>query len=266
MSARQLIVLAVAIIAAIGAIFLVRGMNTSPAPREAEAVQVPGEQVLVATRDVPQGVALSASDVTARLFPQDSVNVQFIRAAQTEAVVGAVTRRPFLQGEPIVEGSIVMPDGRGFMAAQLEPGYRAVAVEIEDQTAAGNFIQPNDRVDVISTARLQGEGGRESFRSTLLLADVRVLAIGEAVQPAESEEGPERVPGDVAVLELSARDAEILAQADAMGTMTLALRGVENEPPGLRAPSAARSGAPSGQSSGTVRVHAYGVVSEGGAP
>lgn len=262
MSARQLILLGVALLAAIGAFLLIRGMGNS-APAEAPAEAIAGEEVLVAAHPIAQGVALTDGDLTPRLFPSASVNPQFIRTAQQPEMVGAVTRRAFLQGEPIVQGSIIQPDGRGFMAAQLPPGYRAVAVEIEPTTAAGGFIQPNDRVDVIATTRTRETNGAEHVFSNTLLEDVRVLALDEKVQTQESGQEPERVEAHVAVLELSARDAESLAQADELGTISLSLRGVESEPPGMRAPSASR-GAPS-QRSGSVRIHAYGSVSEGGA-
>ncbi|MES1198989.1 MAG: Flp pilus assembly protein CpaB [Pseudomonadota bacterium] len=268
MSARQLIVLGVAFLAAIGALFLIKGMGARPSPHAAAAETIAGQEVLVALHDIPQGAALTAADMGPRLFPQASVNSQYVPVAQQSEMAGAVTRRAFVTGEPIVRGSVVQANDRGFMAAQLEPGYRAVAVKIESKTAAGEFIQPNDHVDVILTSHIQvhdNGDSQEQVRSEIVLEDVRVLAIGEKVQTQSSGNAPEQAQGDTAVLELSAGDARVLAQADALGDITLALRGVEAEPPGLRAPSAAR-GLPSltEHAGGGVRVHAFGVVSDGG--
>lgn len=269
MSARQLIVLGIAFIAAIGALLLIRNMNSNSAPAE-PIENVAGEQVLVAAQDIPQGAALDSDDMVWRLFPQASINDNYIReSAQADAnatLIGAVSRRPFVQGEPIILGSVVQPEDRGFMAAQLLPGYRAVAIEIEPMTAAGGFIQPNDRVDVILTRTIEGANGASDLkRAEIALHDVRVLALGDATQRVDAAEGPETVEGDVAVLELSADDARALAQADAMGDISLALRGVEAEPAGLRAPSARRgAGLGEGTDTGVVRVHAYGSLTEGG--
>lgn len=270
MSRSRLIVLAFALIAGVGALFLIKGMGARPAPRQAQAEIIPGQQVLVAAHDLQPGAALTAADVQSRLFPQASVNPQFILATQETDAVGAVTRRGFVQGEPIVRGSVVMPNDRGFMAAQLEPGYRAVAVKIESKTAAGDFIQPNDHVDVILTSHVtvhSDNNSDEQVRSEIVLQDVRVLAIGEKVQAQTTGAAPEQSEGDTAVLELTAQDARVLAQADAMGDITLALRGVEAEPPGLRPPSAARALPDLNErtaSGGGVRIHAFGVVSDGG--
>lgn len=267
-----MIVLGVAVVAAIGAVFLVRGAGSrqdAAAPVASAVTPMAGEEVLVALRDVPQGVPLQAGDIGLRLFPEASVSEHFLREAQRESIVGGVTRRPFVQGEPIIAGTVVLPDGHGLFAAQLTPGYRAFAIEIDEQTAAGGFIQPNDRVDVILTTRTQGgAGGAEQVRTSMILENVRVLALDDRSSPqTEAEEGPERLSAKVAVLELSVSDAALLARADEMGNIILTLRGVEAEPPGLRAPSAARGTAAMSQQGGAVRVHAFGnVVSGGGSP
>jgi pilus assembly protein CpaB len=266
MSARQLIVLVIAAIAAVAALLLIRGMGSREAAPAEEAEQISGEQILVAARDVPQGAALTPSDLAVALFPQRSVGPSFVRlSAQPSAqadFVNAVTRRSFAAGEPITQGALIQPDGRGFMAAQLPPGYRAVAVEIEEQTAAGGYIQPNDRVDVIVTTRVQGgESGREVVNSNIILEDIRILALGETTQTQASGEAPQTIDAGVAVLELTVEDARALALADELGTISLALRGVQVETVGMRGPSRGRR---VGQQSGGVLMHQYGSVSGGG--
>lgn len=273
MSARQIIVLALAIVAAIGAVFLVRGMGAPARPVNAAASDIAGLRVLVASRDIQQGAALAAGDMQWRAFPQESIGQSFVREeAQPGApadMSGWVTRRSFLAGEPITTGTVIGPADRGFMAAQLPPGYRAVSMEIDNDTAAGNFIQPNDHVDVILTTRVEvqreGSAGTDNeTRTDIVLEDVRVLAIGEHAQPQTSGQAPEQANGGVAVLELSQADARTLAHADALGALSLALRGVEQEPPGLRAASAGRGALDQNvrQMGGSVRIHQYGAASD----
>jgi pilus assembly protein CpaB len=266
MSARQLIVLVVAAIAAVGALFIIRGLGARSAePTTAPSEQIAGQQVLVAARDIPQGAALAPGDLAIALFPSSSVSPGFVRLDQQPSAqadyVGGVTRRAFVQGEPISASAVVQPDGRGFLAAQLAPGFRAVAVEIEATTAAGGFIQPNDHVDVIVTSRVNSPEGGEQVRSDIVLRDIRVLALGDKTQTQASGEAPEIVQAGVAVLELTQEDARVLALADELGTVSLALRGVQAETVGMEMPS--NSGRQIGQQSGGVRIHAYGVVSGG---
>jgi pilus assembly protein CpaB len=268
MSARQLIVLVVAAIAAIGALLLIRGMGAREAtPTSADAEPIAGEQVLVVARDVAQGAQLTPSDLAVALFPEGSVAPSFIRLSQSPSaqadMVGAVTRRAFAQGEPITLGSVVQPEGGGFLAAQLEPGFRAVAIEIGAETAAGGFIQPNDHVDIIVTIRTQNPEGNsgEEVNSNIVLEDIRVLAIGENTQPqTEGSEGPTQAEGGVAVLEMTAEDARTLSLADELGSISLALRGVQVETVGMRA----RSSGTLSQGSGAVRIHQFGTVAGGG--
>jgi pilus assembly protein CpaB len=266
MSARQLIVLVIAALAASGALFLIRGMGArNDTPAEVESAAIAGEQVLVVARDIPQGAVLQPSDLAVVLFPNDSVAPSFIRLSNQPSAqadyVGAVTRRPFAQGEPITVGSVIQPDGRGAMAAQLAPGFRAISVEIGSETAAGGYIQVNDRVDVIVTYTVENrESGGEQVNSDIVLQDVRVLALGETTQPQTGGDGPTIVQAGVAVLELSQEDARVLALADEMGEIDLALRGVQVDTVGMQSGS---NGRRPGQGSGSVRVHAFGTVSGG---
>lgn len=264
MSPRQLIVLAFAAVAALAAIFLVRGVMGGGQQEAVEAAEpIAGEQVLVAARDIPQGAALSPSDLAVALFPESSVNQSFVRISQQPSAqadfVNGVTRRAFAAGEPITTGSVVQPEGRGFLAAQLEPGYRAVAIEISRETAVGGYIQPNDRVDVIMTQKIDGPNGNDEVRSDIVLEDIRILALGETTQTQTTGEAPAIVEAAVAVLELTAEDARTLALAGEVGDVQLALRGVQVETVGMRAPS--RGGVR--QQSGSVRVHSYGSVAGG---
>lgn len=50
------------------------------------------------------------------------------------------------------------------MAAQLQPGFRAVAIEVSAETAAGGYVQPNDHVDVIMSHKFQ-EGSKSASRA-----------------------------------------------------------------------------------------------------
>jgi pilus assembly protein CpaB len=185
---------------------------------------------------------LQPSDLAVAIFPQESVAPSFVRLTQQPSAqadfVGAVTRRAYVQGEPITTAGVIQPDGHGFMAAQLEPGFRAVAVEIDAQTAAGGYIQPNDHVDVIVTSRVANRegGGGEQVNSNIILEDIRVLALGDTTQTQSEGEGPQPIEAGVAVLELTQEDARTLALANELGTNSLALRGVQVETVGIRAP------------------------------
>lgn len=266
MSARQLIVLVVAAIAAVGALVIIRGLGRQEAEPVAAEAPIEGQEVVVAARDLAPGAALAPGDIAIRLFPSESVGPSMLKgaAARTE-LVGAVTRRAFAQGEPITTGSVLQPEGRGFMAAQLDPGFRAVAMEIDQDTAAAGYIQPNDHVDVILTFEEDLDGGGEQVRGEVVLRDIRVMALDDNVHTQSGGDKPERINAAVALLEMTASDARIFALAEARGDLSLALRGVEAETVGMRrATSSANAAALENRQSGGVRVHAFGNVTTGG--
>jgi pilus assembly protein CpaB len=141
-----------------------------------------------------------------------------------EEFSGSIARSPMVSGEPVREAKLIKANGSGFMAAILPPGKRAVSTEISPETGAGGFILPNDHVDVILSRRArEGSGGGDTSSSETILNNVRVLAIDQAI---EEKNGQKVVVGKTATLELGPREAETLALARQMGTLSLALRSI----------------------------------------
>lgn len=141
--------------------------------------------------------------------------------------VGAVVREPILAGEPIVSRKIVRAGEGGFMAAYLEPGMRAMAIRVTVETAAGGFILPGDRVDLVLTRETNlgnigaTDAEKSKFSSATVLQNIKVLAIDQTTRAADDAN---TVVGATATLELGPRDAEALAAARAEGELSLVLR------------------------------------------
>nr|WP_314433706.1 Flp pilus assembly protein CpaB [uncultured Brevundimonas sp.] len=144
--------------------------------------------------------------------------------------VGSVVREPILAGEPIVARKIVRAGDSGFMAASLEPGMRAMAIRVTVETAAGGFILPGDRVDVVLTRQLDNnagastEGGgadRAKYATGTVLENLKVLAIDQTTRAGDDEQA---VVGATATVEVAPKDAELLALAKAEGELSLVLR------------------------------------------
>ena len=141
-----------------------------------------------------------------------------------QQTTGSIARSPFVAGEPIREAKLIKANGSGFMAAILPSGMRAVSTEISPETGAGGFILPNDHVDVILSRRdreAEKRTGVEAHASETVLTNVRVLAIDQTI---EEKNGQKVVVGKTATLELTPRQAELLALSRQLGTLSLALR------------------------------------------
>lgn len=107
---------------------------------------------------------------------------------------------------------------------------RAMAIAVKADTATGGFVQPGDRVDLILSyqARTDGPVGQysanlaQSYASQTVLSNLKVLAVD---QKSSDEDRSIKVPKTV-TLEVTKRQAEILALSTSVGEISLALRRV----------------------------------------
>jgi pilus assembly protein CpaB len=226
MKVARIVVLTIAIGAGGVAAYLARGTDTPPPA--VPVAQLPTVDILVAKSDVGLGQSLKPEDMVWQTWPAATASNSFIRRDNDESmksVIGSIARSPFIAGEPIREQKLVKANGSGFMAAILPTGLRAVSTEISPETAAGGFILPNDRVDVLLTKREKNadKSGGDIVNSEIVLSNVRVLAIDQA--PKEKD-GQNAVVGRTVTLELKPEQAETLARSRQTGTLSLALRSI----------------------------------------
>lgn len=230
MSPLRIIIIVVGLGAAIGAAMLLRTALSDAASGETvqTEVQVSEVEVLTALRDLRVGETLRQEDLAWAAWPEDTVNpAQIIKSFQPDAmqdIAGRIVRIPIFANEPILELKVVDRGETGLLAALISPGMRGIALEIEVETAAGGFILPEDRVDVIltHTVEVPTSTGRttDAVQSLVLMENVRVLAIDQGIR---ADDGTTLI-GTTATLELSPSDAAWLALGEEKGVLSLALR------------------------------------------
>lgn len=185
-----------------------------PIPQAAAAEGAPPQ---AATAAAPKGAVATVARAAANVATGGAKSEYF----------GSVVREPILAGEPIVGRKIVRAGDSGYMAAYLEPGMRAMAIRVNVETAAGGFILPGDRVDLVLTRETNlgnigaSEGDRSKFTSATVLQNIKVLAIDQSTRAGDDEQA---VVGATATLEVGPRDAEALALAKSEGELSLVLR------------------------------------------
>ena len=259
MTPARIAVLGIAVVAGGIAAYLASGSDDKSAPPPVAQLQT--VDVLVAKNEIGLGQTVKPDDLQWQTWPAATASGSFIkrtdRPEATKEVTGSIARSPFIAGEPIREPKLVKADGSGFMAAILPAGMRAVSTEISPETGAGGFILPNDRVDVILTRRLKdpdSKSGPDIVHSEIILSNVRVLAIDQA--PKEKE-GQNSVVGKTTTLELKPEQAETLARARQMGTLSLALRSIAD----VKMVDIDEDGEQRSRRGGSVNVVRYGIVS-----
>lgn len=231
MDRKKLVLLLGALVIAIGTALAARSMFAGASAPQAEAApQEPeGPKVLVAQRGLPVGTILTADAVAYQLWPKEMVgNAYFIDGeSNMNKLLGTVVRHPITAGEPVTQGSLVAPGDRGFLAAALGPGMRAVTVPVSAKTGVGGFVFPGDRVDLVLTQSVKGGEGSALKASETILRNLRVLATDQSTETTTTANGKTVVRAFRTVtLEVTPKIAEKVAVAQTIGTLSLSLRSI----------------------------------------
>lgn len=229
MSARNLMLILSALLIASGTAYFAR--NWMAAERAQIAATVPphppepAHAVLVAKTDLPAGLFVRKEHLRWQAWPDETLDPNYLIEGRhdPQAVIGGVVRRGIFAGQPVTPAQIAHPGDRGFLAAVLKPGMRAVSIRVSETTGISGLVLPGDRVDVILThaiSRAEGLAERESRASETILENVRVLAIDQVLNDQESE--PRLA--ETATLEVTPRQVELVALASELGRLSLSLR------------------------------------------
>ena len=236
MNKMRIVILGLALGSAAFAGLLAKGvLNRKPSTEVVEVNKVPMADVLIASKDLAMGEKLIESTINWREWPKSGVSEAMItKDAVPDALEKYKTSRarlPIFNGEPIVEKKLVIPGQTGFMSALLPKGMRAISVAISERSAAGGFILPNDRVDVILTRKIDEGGGTPKIvKSETVLSNVRVLAINQIYRQEANEDKVTVTEGKTATLELDSAQTEVVTMVESAGELSLALRSIaEND-------------------------------------
>ncbi|MEQ1494173.1 MAG: Flp pilus assembly protein CpaB [Novosphingobium sp.] len=230
MDKKKLLLLLGALIVAIGTAMAARTLLTGAGAPEAEAAQSPkGPKVLVAQRALPVGTIITADSIAFQLWPKEMVqDAYFIDGeADMNKLLGTVVRYPITAGQPVTQGALVSPGDRGFLAAALGPGMRAVTIPVSAKTGVGGFVFPGDHVDLMLTQTVVARDEGPPLKATeTILRNVRVLATDQSTETTV-EEGKTVVRAFRTVtLEVTPKIAEKIAVAQTIGTLSLSLRSI----------------------------------------
>jgi pilus assembly protein CpaB len=236
MSKMRVVIFSLAVGSAVLAGLLAKGfIGVKPEAEVVEINKVKTVDVLTAAKDVLMGEKFVDGSTVWKSWPVANVSEAMITRdekpdAQQE-FMNARARLAVYEGETIIEKKIILADQAGFMSAILPKGMRAISVAISEHSAAGGFILPNDRVDVILTKKVSNSQDSEKVPlSETVLSNVRVLAINQTYRQEQEGDNVTVAEGKTATLELDPRQSEVIAQIESVGELSLALRSIaEND-------------------------------------
>ena len=268
MSPTRLLILGIGFVAAIVAAVLVVNLTSTTGPETIrQVVEVPTiktTKILIADKRLNRGDAIKSGSLRWAEWPSSSVTKTHItQSAKPDALkefIGDTVRLTMEQGDP-AQTSKFVKQGQGFMAAVLEKGKRAVSTNVSPGTAAGGFILPDDRVDVMMTRAVDIgiEGAAQSFDTVPVLRNVRVLAIDQQIQ---EKDGEPVVVGKTATLELTDEQVRILTVTQQVAdSITLALRSIRDSEEPVSADGAYLISGTDGSQKNKISIVRHGKVS-----
>ena len=233
MDSRKIALLAGALVVAAVTAFFARSLIAGSAAPQAAAMGQPsapidGPEVLVATRALPIGTILDATALKFQPWPKELVDGAYYIKSSTDlqSLQGTVVRNPITAGQPITQGALVKPGDRGFLAAALGPGMRAVTVPVSAQAAVAGFVFPGDRIDLVLTQTVAGGGAGDPLKvSETIMRNLRVLATDQRTDNNVGEDGKTQVHTfSTVTVEATPKIAEQIAVAQTLGSLSLSLR------------------------------------------
>lgn len=234
MDGRKIVLLVAALlVAAVTAIMARSLMAGSSAPAAGAVVKIDGPEVLVATRALPVGTILDPNSMKFQPWPKELVEGAYFvkdkdKPLDLKSLQGTVVRYAIPAGQPLTQGALVKPGDRGFLAAALGAGMRAVTVPVSAQSAVAGFVFPGDRIDLILTQSVSGGGDGPALKaSETVLRNLRVLATDQKTDKGVDEKGNTVVTTySTVTLEATPKIAEKIAVAQTIGSLSLSLRSI----------------------------------------
>lgn len=240
MRARTIILLAVALLLAVGTTFLARSYLAAQRAQEIannRPVLQPARSVLVARAPISRGQILRPDDLTWQEWPQGGIDKNYIQSSGNKTpktYAGWVAVNPISAGEPVTEANIISPGNRGFLAAVLKPGTRAISVPVTLTSGISGFIFPGDYVDLLLTYPFPSpvasgpvkEASYEHKAAETVLHDVRVIGIDQRLQSKPGE----ATPAHTATFEVTPKESEIIALSSEIGKLSLTLHSLKGTP------------------------------------
>ncbi|MBV8686069.1 MAG: Flp pilus assembly protein CpaB [Alphaproteobacteria bacterium] len=222
--------LVVAAVTAITAKNMFSGAAAPAASAAPMATPLEGPEVLVATRSLPVGTIIDAEALRFQRWPEGLVQpAYFIKGkpgVNPAELIGTVVRNEITAGQPLTQGALIKPGERGFLAAALGPGMRAITVAVSPTSSVAGFVFPGDRVDMVLTQEVSNGDGPSLKASETIIRNIRVLATDQRMD-AKGEDGKPVVERFSSVtLEATPKIAEKIAVAQTIGQLSLSLRSI----------------------------------------
>ncbi len=224
-NARSLILLAIALVLALGAVFVVQRWLSS---QQQAAVATPAIETLpvvvasaqISPLDKIKPDQLKIMDVPKSSVPFDASlpggGLNFF--AKPEEVAGKFATQAIYPNEVIVRQRLRDNQGGSSLSNILSPGMRAVSVRVNEATGVAGFLLSGNHVDILNTRKAPDS---DAIMTHLVLQNVKILAVD---QDASTDDKGTPTLAKTVTVEVRPQEASKLMRAAEIGTIQMVLR------------------------------------------
>ena len=222
MKVRPLIVLALAMLCALLAVFLARSWILDQSSRSAsETMRAETQRVVAAATSLKFGDRLAKENLRLIEWPAGSIPQGTFQSI--DDLLGPLPRvalQAIQPNELILANKVTGPGQRASLSAVISAGMRAMTIRVNDVLGVAGFVLPGDRVDIMLTRELI----KDQPVTHVLLQNVKVLGIDQRSEQQNNK--PDVVKA--MTIEVTTEQAQKITLAARVGTLSLALRDVSN--------------------------------------
>ncbi len=237
----RVVVLFIAVLAIVAGagFYLYQEMLAGDSVVEIAAVEAPkAKEVFVPAVEMSAGSILKPEHLGRMPIDDAALTPEMVEVGDDgrNVLIGSVARQTLSKGVPIARSSVVQPGDRGFLAAVLPQGKRAISIPISEVAGISGLVLPGDRVDIILTYSLLGDtidAERDVRASETVMANIRVLALDQRLHQTQAAADGKPL-GDAppiartATLQVTPRQAEMITLATSLGDLSLVLNSVHD--------------------------------------
>jgi len=218
---RPVISLIIGAMLAAVALFAVYSLRGPAQNAEAAPITIPTKTVYVANTDLAFGDVIKADFVKAVEWPEEAVPELAI-LNKNELLSGPegdrIAIRSFVAGEPFLKPKVSGYGEKPTLSRKVSEDMRAFTIRINDVSGVAGFLLPGDKVDIQLTRHIGKD--RDNLVTDIIIQNVSVLGIDQLA----SEEAENPVVAKTATVEVTPEQAQKLALAQQLGTLSLTLR------------------------------------------
>src|SRR3954447_8625285 len=232
MNVKKLALLVGALVIAVITAVMAKNMFAGAGAQQAAAAPVPlGPKVLVAKKALPVGTIIDLDSFAFQPWPKELMQAAYYVDGAPDSdpkkLLGTVVRYQITAGQPVTRGTLVGPQDRGFLAAALGAGMRAITVPVNTTAGVAGFVFPGDHVDMVLTQTVDGGGDGPPLKvSETIIRNLRVLATDQRVNDKNEDGKTEVKTFSNVTLEVTPKIAEKIAVAQSLGSLSLSLRSI----------------------------------------